>query len=1422
MKVKASGSITIKNLSEPFSVILTNEAQQFSTDPNRKVTSTQSYYTDIIVYQGTTLRTDYTIGTINSANNITVSKNASRVTFSVTAGTTVSADTGSFTIPIIIDGKTVNKVFSWSCGKQGVTGSTGTAAKSVDITASSQVFKSTDGGQTFSPNTIVLTPIFQGGISFLKWQYSTNGGSNWTDVVSGNNGLYISSGVLTINKTSALYTDSITSITFKCISNNSAYYDTMTVLKLYDVTDIQVGGRNLLPYTKTLSSPWVTSYGKISSKKDGFNVYETDLTMEAGKYYDLQALRFITPLPNTKYTLSFWAKGNGKMQSYFYPSLVVKMRNSDGNWKDWTNPSDGITSFILTGTWKKYWVTWTTAESVNGLKSIILCRQETNVSGHATHVSIYAPKLEIGTTATDWTPAPEDIENEITSVQDTISQVEMVVDKDNKTIRDSVWEKIYLWNPARDSNGNIIYVDKTDSSGNKVLDANGNPIKVVKKDTTKDALNIIERTNETRRSIDELVSEVYYKDGTNRISRITQAIQTANKFSWLVKSESSQSSLTLTDAMLSAIVKQFKVTGSDGSSTVIEGGKIKANSITSDLLSTSAIKSKNYVGGSYTNGAGYSAAGTFLDLSNGLIHMPGLYTDIQGNTYMRGTINATAGLIGIDSTNSWKIGSTSVVTSGSTSKEYASLTATGRALISTGKLQLHDDKLNTYNYGSYIKYNGTYYDYGIQAPELDKTKYDSGNTEKTAGAFIYVRSYTPTTGSTAAPQYDSDWTYLFRVTKDGSIYFGETLVSGADGAFLSKSGGTITGNLTVTGTITGNVTGSVTGQAGSVKNSLSINGRSYNGSAAMSVDVRNIIQGGTGASAASTWTQYGIVYASSTTALKTLAVGTSGQVLKSNGSAAPSWVSPSTLSVASAVKATQDASGNVITSTYLRKDFTSLSQNINFDGSITIEDLTTGSLLVSGSAKFSNTISGNISGNAGSATKLQTARKIGNASFNGTTDITLAQLGAATSEHTHDSIVDSGNSSYNLTFSYAKAGLAYANYTWLAAWNGKELRAVNKSHFATSEHGHSGYASKITLAGTDYSVSSNVITITKANLQTALGTTGLGLITDAERTKLNSIKVSSGGTIDFSGVSASGALTATISDTKTVTITHNTSGITAGTYRSVTVDTYGHVTVGTNPTTLSGYGITDALKSSTKYALSDSVGGNALKANLLANLYSDRPVDANIVTTGSGGVATLKATSAMTSNKPYANGHILHFFWDTTGGYDSQLFVANGNSPHMQIRGMTSGTYGSWITVLDSNNYNNYSPKKDGTGASGTWGINISGNAATATKANTATSATSATTASSATKATQDASGNVITTKYVAVDTTQTISGAKTFSNIVNISNTTASTSKTTGALKVSGGIGISGKACAKEFGIDDHVSLQYDSSKQCLNFVFS
>ncbi len=50
-------------------------------------------------------------------------------------------------------------------------------------------------------------------------------------------------------------------------------------------------------------------------------------------------------------------------------------------------------------------------------------------------------------------------------------------------------------------------------------------------------------------------------------------------------------------------------------------------------------------------------------------------------------------------------------------------------------------------------------------------------------------------------------------------------------------------------------------------------------------------------------------------------------------------------------------------------------------------------------------------------------------------------------------VSDVGNGA-NTTFAYSKSGMAYADYTWLAAWNGNELRAVNKTQFAQASHSH--------------------------------------------------------------------------------------------------------------------------------------------------------------------------------------------------------------------------------------------------------------------------------------------------------------------------------------------------------------------------------
>lgn len=1116
-------------------------------------------------------------------------------------------------------------------------------------------------------------------------------------------------------------------------------------------------------------------------------------------------------------------------------------------------------------------------------------------------------KVEFGNKATDWTPAPEDVDSDISTAKaDAISSANASTDEKLKSYE------------------TITNVDSKISQSATDITS-----------TVKKTYETIDNVNKVRTSVTEAE---------------TKAQQSLDQFLWLVKSGSSSTSLTLTDSAVIAITKQFTIKSPDGKATIIEGGKLK----------TDAIKSNNYVVG---NKGTFSSFGTFIDLENGEIHTPGFYLNNVGNAFYQGTVNAIAGYFG-DTSNNWYIGSAEfdnirnnndALVSG---VNYSSLIAKGNTALTAGDWYLLSQEgslgiqsgWTTINGGNYVfdKETQKYYDMGMVEPIF-------GSKNEWDNKFLYIRRVKDPSSSQAT------WEYLFKVDKDGTIYENGTKLSdkyarkdAVGSTYLPLTGGTVTGNLTVNGTLTATAS-----KANQLTHTLSVNGKSWNGSADLTVGTMGVAYGGTGKSS---WTANGIIYASASGTLSQLSLGTAGYILQSGGTSAPSWVNPSTLNVASAIKATQDGNGNTISGTYLRKDFDSVSQNVSFGGSVDIDDLTVGTLLVSGAARFANGLIGNLKGTASNvpwsgitdkpstftpSAHTHTMSNISDwetyvysAQGTRTKNTVLAAPNGSDGKATFRTLVEADIP----TLSKSKVGLSnvdntadstksVSSATKLTTARNITVGSAKKSFDGTvdisfsladigassSSHTHN-YASKVTLAGTDYSCVGNVITITKANLQTAIGSTGLGLMTEAERSKLNSIKVSSGGTIDFSGVTASGVLTATIGKDKTVALTHNISGVKAGTYKSVTVDTYGHVTTGTNPTTLSGYGITDALSSSTKYAASDGVGGNALKANLLANL--GRLADANVTVTGSGGVVTFKASSSMTSHKPPKDGHILHFYWDTKYNWDSQMCISADSSPTVYVRGMTgqANTYGDWKTLLDSTNYTSYTVNKDGTGASGTWGISITGNAATATKATSADSATKATqdgngnvisstylpltggsmtgtittsasqilkwtpsttdnndtgcswygigtykasdgykrlnishyfginfttknsdscfthngniiitsanigsqSVASATKATQDGAGNVITSKYVTIDTTQTVSGAKTFSKETTISSATASTNKTTGALKVKGGIASEGQISADKAMIGDAVTLEYNTELQCLNFVFA
>ena len=95
------------------------------------------------------------------------------------------------------------------------------------------------------------------------------------------------------------------------------------------------------------------------------------------------------------------------------------------------------------------------------------------------------------------------------------------------------------------------------------------------------------------------------------------------------------------------------------------------------------------------------------------------------------------------------------------------------------------------------------------------------------------------------------------------------------------------------------------------------------------------------------------------------------------------------------------------------------------------------------------------------------------------------------------------------------------------------------------------------------SVNGKTITYTKGNGST-------GSITTKDTTYSNATTAASG-LMSTAMVSKLNGI-----ETGANKYTHPNSGVTAGTYKSVTVNAQGHVTAGSNPTTLAGYGITDA------------------------------------------------------------------------------------------------------------------------------------------------------------------------------------------------------------------------------------------------------
>ena len=195
---------------------------------------------------------------------------------------------------------------------------------------------------------------------------------------------------------------------------------------------------------------------------------------------------------------------------------------------------------------------------------------------------IYGAKLESGNKVTDWTAAPEDIQNQFTIITNTISGVSSKVDNVEKSIVNKVWQ--------------------TDITS-KINEYNNTTVK-----------EIVDRVTKTETDINGVTTTVSTMK-TNYDGQITsletKQIQTDSKLGWLVSSGTSSSDFTLTDRTADLVSKYInlhglvtfkglssdvngKFTKYDGwggttDSTKINGAMIETGSVKAEQIAANAI-----------------------------------------------------------------------------------------------------------------------------------------------------------------------------------------------------------------------------------------------------------------------------------------------------------------------------------------------------------------------------------------------------------------------------------------------------------------------------------------------------------------------------------------------------------------------------------------------------------------------------------------------------------------------------------------------------------------------------------------------------------------------------------------------------------------------------------------------------------------
>ena len=143
---------------DAYTINLSNDNHSFIANSSGTIETQQATTTVVTSYKGTTSVTP-SFGTLPTVNGLTISRSGTTITVIATTGSNLATH-GSFNIPVIIDGYTFNKAFSYSkvnCGEDGENGYT------VILTNEAHIFPCENNGNiTTAISTTTLVKAFKG------------------------------------------------------------------------------------------------------------------------------------------------------------------------------------------------------------------------------------------------------------------------------------------------------------------------------------------------------------------------------------------------------------------------------------------------------------------------------------------------------------------------------------------------------------------------------------------------------------------------------------------------------------------------------------------------------------------------------------------------------------------------------------------------------------------------------------------------------------------------------------------------------------------------------------------------------------------------------------------------------------------------------------------------------------------------------------------------------------------------------------------------------------------------------------------------------------------------------------------------------------------------------------------------------------